>query len=452
MTRSFKTLWARFLFRDKGILPTPRLLLGLLAVSIVLIAAGAIGLSWLWIVAVDGAYILASLVDLLSSPKKKQLWMERMIDEELERGLSVEGKIKVGNRSDKGAVFKLVDDFPESFERPFPLKGIIDPHSEQVTSFTFKAHHRGDYSLEGIYIRYRSKFGLWEKQMKAGLQDHIRVLPDMTESRQYLLDAQQFLLYEGVKQKKRKLGSGEFSKIRSYVVGDDLRKINWRQTAKLQELMTNEYEPEHGKYVTILIDCGRMMGVELDKGNRLERSLEAALAVATAALKNGDYVSLLAFSKEVKAFVPPAKGMAHFQTIIKEMYNLQVDDYESNYGAVFHYLQTMQKKRSFLLLFTDVNSFIYEDSPLFYLQRISKKHVFLMIGVLDEVTSSLTKEEPDTVEKAMVKSMAERHILLKKREMAKWERQGLQWVEAPEEQLAASSVSLYVQMLNRGLI
>lgn len=41
--------------------------------------------------------------------------------------------------------------------------------------------------------------------------------------------------------------------------------INWRQTAKLQEVMTNEYEPEHGKYITILIDCGRMMGAELKK-------------------------------------------------------------------------------------------------------------------------------------------------------------------------------------------
>ncbi len=72
-------------------------------------------------------------------------------------------------------------------------------------------------------------------------------------------------------------GLGEFSQIRSYVVGDDPRKINWRQTAKLQEVMTNEYEPEHGKYITILIDCGRMMGAELKKAIVWKRSLESAL-------------------------------------------------------------------------------------------------------------------------------------------------------------------------------
>lgn len=60
-----------------------------------------------------------------------------------------------------------------------------------------------------------------------------------------------FLMYEGAKVRKYKSGFGEFAKIRNYVVGDDPRKINWRQTAKLQEVMTNEYEPEHGKYITI---------------------------------------------------------------------------------------------------------------------------------------------------------------------------------------------------------
>ncbi|RKJ08673.1 DUF58 domain-containing protein, partial [Butyricicoccus sp. 1XD8-22] len=90
-------------------------------------------------------------------------------------------------------------------------------------------------------------------------------------------------LHEGMKIRKFQSGSGEFAQIRKYAAGDDPRMINWRQTAKLQEVMTNEYEPEHGKYITILIDCGRMMGAELKKGNRLERALEAAMTVTAAA-------------------------------------------------------------------------------------------------------------------------------------------------------------------------
>src|SRR5699024_7224484 len=106
--------------------------------------------------------------------------------------------------------------------------------------------------------------------------------------------------------------------------GDDPRMINWRQTAKLQEVMTNQYEPEHGKHITILIDCGRMMGVELDEGNRLEKTIEASITVAAAALKNGDYVGVLAFSSDIKVYVPQEKGMEHLQRILQSIYHYRL--------------------------------------------------------------------------------------------------------------------------------
>ena len=228
--------------------------------------------------------------------------------------------------------------------------------------------------------------------------------------------------------------------------------INWRQTAKLQEVMTNEYEPEHGKHITILIDCGRMMGAELSKGNRLEKVLEAALTVTAAALQKGDYVSVLAFSKEVKVFVPPAKGMAHLQTILQSIYDIKVDAAESNYAAVLSFLETMQKKRSLLLLFSDVRTFLHEESALTYLQRLRRRHLFLMIGIEDMAILKRIDEEPVNVQSAMVKSIAQQQMLIKKREKIKWEKQGLIMIEAREEKLAAAAVSHYIDIMNRNLL
>ncbi|WP_143521177.1 DUF58 domain-containing protein, partial [Pseudomonas sp. 2995-1] len=119
-----------------------------------------------------------------------------------------------------------------------------------------EASVRGKYQIDRLYLRYTSNLGLWEKQKAFQLNDTVKVIPNLSSVKDYLENAQQFLLYEGDKIRKQLSGSGEFAKIRNYVVGDDPRKINWRQTAKLQEVMTNEYEPEHGKYITILIDCG----------------------------------------------------------------------------------------------------------------------------------------------------------------------------------------------------
>ncbi|KGP74140.1 hypothetical protein N782_17585 [Pontibacillus yanchengensis Y32] len=396
--------------------------------------------------------ILLSFSDFLFMPKKKDLTLERTMKEEIERNAEYEVKISIQNASPYQATFDLMDGLPITFTRNFPVKGTIPGQAKLHVKYKTKAPFRGDYQIQKVYVRYRSKIGLWKRQVSPNVHTDIRVLPDMTETRHFLENAQQFLLYEGQTIKKRQLGTGEFAKIRKYVVGDDLRKINWRQTAKLQELMTNEHEPEHGKYISILIDCGRMMGVELEHHNRLERSLEAALTVAAAALQKGDYVSVLAFSKDVKAYVPPNKGMKHLQTIIHELYNIEVDPYESNYASVLQYLQTVQKKRSFILLFSDVSTFLYEEAHLFYLQRVRRKHVFMMLGVENQMTDAWTREVPTDQQTAMVKSMAQRHVLEKKKELAKWEKQGLQLIETPEERLATSAVSHYIDIMNRGLL
>ncbi|WP_235576045.1 DUF58 domain-containing protein [Rossellomorea vietnamensis] len=452
MTKSSRSLLGRLLFQDKGILPTGRLLVIYLCFSAVLLAGTLVGLSWTWIFILNALFLGLSLIDLTFSPSKKRVEVKRSIPDQMERGLDYTVELTIHNTSDRNMSYRLLDGTPQNFQVTFPLEGELAGHSTVKPSYDVVTPVRGDYQLTRLYFRYRSSLGLWEKQKTVETMDKVKVIPDLTETRKVLEDAQRFLLYEGVKIRKLQSGAGEFSKIRNYVVGDDPRKINWRQTAKLREVMTNEYEPEHGKYITILIDCGRMMGAELKKGNRLEKSLEAALTVTAAALQNGDYVSVLAFSKNVKVYIPPAKGMAHLQTILHRIYNLEVDAAESNYAAVLHYVQTVQKKRSLLLLFSDIHTFLHEDNALYYLQRLRRQHLFLMIGIEDELLVKRIKSEPVDEIQAMMKSMAQKQMLVKKREKSKWEKQGLLMVEAREEKLATTAVSYYIDLMNRGLV
>lgn len=453
MTKSLKNLWARFLFQGRGILPTKRLLSAYLVFSLLVILLGSLlNLTWSLIITLNVSVILVSLLDLIYSPKKDHLSFRRTITKELERNLSYTVEIEVSNTSEHDFNFFLVDGIPQSFERPFPLRGKAPRVSTSLVTYEINAPVRGQYEIEQLYFRYTSRFGLWAKQQTIELVDSVKVIPDLTETKHYLGNAQRFLLYEGSKIRKQQRGVGDFAQIRNYVVGDDPRMINWRQTAKLQEVMTNEYEPEHGKYVTILIDCGRMMGSELAIGNRLEKALEAALTVTAAALQKGDYVSIVAFSKEVKVFVPPAKGMTHLQTILQALYNLKVDTAESNYAAVLTYLETMQKKRSLLLLFSDVRTFLHEESALVYLQRLRQRHLFLMIGIEDVAILKKANEEPVDVRSAMEKSIAQQQVLIKKKEKLRWEKQGLQMIEAREDKLAVVAVSHYIDIMNRNLI
>lgn len=452
MTKSLKSLWARFLFRDRGILPTGRMLLLFLIFSCGLLLLSFFDLSWFWLWVLDGVFLAASLLDLLVSAKKSQLTLTRDISKEWERGKTYTVHINITNQASHPCIIHLKDDLPQSFQAAPPLSVTVQAHASATLAYEAIAPVRGQYELAKIYVRYRSVFGLWQKQTTPTTADTVKVIPDLTATRQYLQDAQQFLMGQGAKIRKHKSGEGEFSKVREYVVGDDPRKINWRQTAKLQEVMTNEYEPEHGKYITILIDCGRMMGAELRHGNRLEKSLEAALTVSAAALDNGNYVSVLAFAKDVKVYVPPAKGMNHLQKILEAIYHLEVDASEPNYSAMLNYVQSVQKKRSLLLLFSDISTFLHEESPLLYLQRLRRKHYFLMIGVEDETLQAQTRLEAKNVQNAMQKSIAQQQIQIKKQRKTHWERQGLAMVETKEERLATAAVSHYIHIMNQGLL
>ncbi|MBU8917363.1 DUF58 domain-containing protein [Bacillus sp. FJAT-29953] len=452
MTKSLKSLWARFLFQDRGILPTKRLILTYLVLTIFLSLGILRDLSWWFVFMVNIVVFFISLADLLFSAKKTQLFFKRTITEEMERGLIYLITIEIRNNSPYSLNYRFIDGLPQTFSKPFPVSGRVLADSANVITYNTVPSERGKYEINKLYIRYQSVIGLWEKQITVELPDTVRVIPDLTETKQYLENGQHFLLYEGLEIRKQQSGVGEFSKIRSFVVGDDPRKINWRQTAKLQEVMTNEYEPEHGKYITILLDCGRMMGAELKKGNRIERALEAAVTVAAAALQKGDYVSVLAFSNEIKTFVPPAKGMAHLQTILQSIYHLKVDAVESNYAAVLQYLEMMQKKRSLLLLFSDIQTFLHEENALAYLKRLRKRHLFFMIGVEDRTLLNRTKAEPIDVQATMLKSIAQQQMLYKKREKNKWERQGLPMIEAREEKLAVTAVSHYMEIMNQNLL
>lgn len=395
---------------------------------------------------------MISLFDVWVLPRRRQILCQRFVDQEVERGMPFQVRLLLKNQSANAIRFRFIDDLPSSFSRSFPLNGEIDGKESREFFYESTAFIRGDYQLELLYFRYQSPLGLWEKQMSFQFENKISVIPDMSEARGHLASLQQLLIHEGTKIRKNRIGGGEFAQIRSYVVGDDPRKINWRQTGKLAEVMTNVYEPEHGKYITILIDCGRTMGVELTRVNRLERSMEAALTMASVALQQGDYVSVLLFSNEIKAFIPAGKGMAHLQRIIQSIYHIQADTYESNYLKALDYLERVQKRRSFILMFSGLDPFLFEQTSLFSLQRIRRKHLLLILGITDPSVNKWIREEPVDTRTTMIKSIAQREVLSKKKEMKRWSRMGLEMIEVPEERLATKAVTSYIEIINKGLL
>ncbi|WP_231710576.1 DUF58 domain-containing protein [Gracilibacillus suaedae] len=450
--KRFKSLWDRLLFRDKGIIPTYKLITYYALFTLAMFILSFWQFSWLFLGIATLLMVSLLIIDAFLLPKKEDIEVARTIADEMERYAKQMVTIQIQNRTNATYTVRLKDGIPESFQTIFPTDQFITGGKSVAIAYEVFPQIRGKYQIDTLYLRLKTKMGLWEKQITYQLPDEVKVIPNLSETKRYLASAQKYLLHEGIKIRKMRSGVGEFSKVRSYVVGDDPRKINWRQSAKLHEMMTNEYEPEHGKSVTILLDCGRMMGVELEEGNRLEKSIEAAITLATAALQNGDQVSVIAFSKEIKAVVPSGKGLEHLDTILQTLYALGVDAQESNYALALQYAQSLQRKRSLIVLFSDVQTFANEDYQLFYMKKLRKKHLFVMIGIEDRLLQAQIKMKPNSALAAMEKSMAQKQYINQKQVMRKWEKHGLPMLEAPAERLAVTSVSHYIETLNRGML
>ncbi len=406
--------------------------------------------SWLLFITLSLSFIGITLFDLVFSPSKKDFTFDRDMPEEMERFEEYTVSIDINNASKKPAFFHLKDGLPVSFNPSFNSLYQVKGETKSSLEYTIKPMTRGDFVLSQLFVRFKSKLGLWEKQLTPRLESNVKIIPNLSEAKKYLSNAQMYLVHEGNKIRKQRSGMGEFSKVRTYVVGDDPRKINWRQSAKLHEMMTNVYEPEHGKYITLFIDCGRMMGVELENANRLEKAIEAAITVAAAALDNGDYVSVIAFSKEIKTVVPARKGLPHLDRILKGLYNLKADPYESNYAYALQYGQQMQRKRSMFLLFSDVQTFILEDSLQLMMKKIRKKHLVLMLGIEDSLQQKKIKASPSHVGIAIEKSLAQKQDLYLRDQIHYWHKHGISLIEAKAERLAVTAVSQYIDQLNRG--
>ncbi|MGQ7280111.1 DUF58 domain-containing protein [Brevibacillus thermoruber] len=453
MTTSSMRRWPRFrflarFFLDDFVLPTRRLIL--LALSVCPLAAAGYLLGWgyaaFWIV--NGLLVIASVIDLATLPRRRELIASRELPEQIDLGRALSVCVRLENRSGQIVWYELLDDLPLSFERLEPLAGALPPGTITVRYET-RARERGTYTWSHLYLRYRGNIGLWQKQAKLSCEQSVKVYPDLSAVRGYLNSLQESLIVDGRKVMRRARSGSEFHAIRDYVPDDDPRHINWSASARTRRLMTNQYRPEQGKVVTILLDCGRMMGVELDGQTKLDLSLEAALTLAAVALRQGDQVALLAFSHEIKVYVPPGRGLAHLHTLLEAVFDLQSDFVESNPLQALEYLHRQQKRRSLMVLFSDMENYLLEDQLAAYLWRIRRSHLLLLLSLADPLLHAWNRAETTSSRLAYIKALAQRFQLDRKAFQQNMIGAGIQVLDVPADQLTLAVVNRYLEIKAR---
>ena len=102
---------------------------------------------------------------------------------------------------------------------------------------------------------------------------------------------------------------------RDYAVGDEVRHIDWRQTARHRRPIVRRFEAESVVDWAILLDVSSSMAVQ--GGAKRRAAIRAAAAMSYALLELGHRVGLLCFGARVLARCPPGRGQAHYAAIAR---------------------------------------------------------------------------------------------------------------------------------------
>ena len=171
----------------------------------------------------------------------------------------------------------------------------------------------------------------------------------------------------------------EFSEVREYQFGDDIRSIDWNVTARFGHPYIKVFEEERELTVILMVDLsGSLMFGSVSKTKqRIAAELSAILAFS--ALKNNDKVGLILFTDKIEKFVPPRKGRKHVLRIIREVLSFEPEGKSTNLKGALEYMNNAIKKKSIAFLISDFMDEGFEK----ILRIVGRKHDLIGI-VLDD--------------------------------------------------------------------
>ena len=251
---------------------------------------------------VFGIFAMAILIDcFLLYRLKKGIFARRDTPDRLSNGDANPLSIYLENRYQFPITLQIIDEIPFQFQkRDLFFKTSLLPSETQIIRYELRPTKRGEYSFGAVNIFAKSPIRLLKRRYQFSQDKMVAVYPSFLQMRQFELMAISNRLTElGIK-KIRKIGqSQEFEQIRQYVQGDDVRTLNWKATARRNELMVNSYQDEKSQAIYSIIDKGRVMKMPFEELSLLDYAINATLVLSNIALYKQDKAGVMTFSDKM---------------------------------------------------------------------------------------------------------------------------------------------------------
>lgn len=434
---------------------TPRFFLGLCGIIAVYAIAFVFPALLMAASIILYGYLTLFLLDIwIMYSKSNGIRAHRMVGETLSNGDNNDIYITVDNLYPFTVTCTIIDEVPFQFQyRDSFFVADMEPSDHKKIHYTLRPVKRGEYNFGAVIVFVRGKIGLIQKRYRFDEMKNVRVYPSYLQMRHYELLAHSHRLTEiGIK-RIRKLGhSMEFEHIRPYVLGDDYRTINWKASARSNELMVNHYTDEKSQQVLCIIDKGRTMKMPFEGMTLLDYAINATLVLANIAIQKQDKAGLMTFSHKVSTILPPDRNKKQMFKIQEALYAEKSNFMESDFERLFASVNTVAKQRSLIILFSNVETLSGLQRNIHALQSIARRHLLVIVFFENTELQALLRSSPNNVEEVYHKAIAEKFAFEKKLIVKELERYGIQPVLTSPHTLTVDILNKYIEIKARRLL
>lgn len=412
---------------------------------------------WWWIVisAVGAGLALLAVLDLFSMPLVKYLTVSRHMQRVASLGNQHKVELAVDNRSSRSLRMILRDDTTTEGIQISPAFHQVQlrPMKRQTVDFYLTPSRRGDFLLESVYAHIYSMGGFWRRQHQFPCRSQLHVYPDIKQLGEYALLARTNRLSQIGVRKTRKIGQdSDFERLRDYQQDDNYRHIDWRSTGRRQKLTVRQFQTDQSQRVIFLLDCGRMMTNEHQNLSLVDYALNSILLLSYVALSQGDSVGLVCFSDRVHTYVPPAGGKKQMNRILHAGFNQFPSLVQSRFDKAFLYLSNHCRRRSLVVMISNVIDQVNADQIQNYMQNLIGCHLPLMVLLKDHrLFDAADNPNPDT--EVLYRSAAAGQLCLWRHQVLhRLKSAGTLTLDVFPEEMSARMINQYLEIKARHML
>jgi len=395
--------------------------------------------------------VVLAVLDRLISPPLRRVEVVREVSEVLSVGTRNPVTLRVTNHTRGRLTVELADVVPEpSRTTGLPAELRVPAGKTREHTYHLTPNRRGRNQFAALYVRFPSRLGLWTLMERRALETPVRIYPDIKAvSRFELLARKNRFAEEGLKLWRLRGEGGEFERLREYRREDEMRKVDWKATAKYQRLISRDYTVEKNQNVLFMLDCGRSMVNESEGVSHLDRGLNAAVMLSYIALSQGDNVAMLAFSNRIERMIGPVRGKIAVRRLIRELYDLEARYEASDYSLAIEEVLRRQRKRALVILVTHALDEQHLITIGEYVRTLTSNHLLLCVLLRDVGLSEAAGQVPTTELEAFRTAAAGEILAAQARMVRQLQDAGVLVVETKPNEVAAVIINQYLDLKAR---